>query len=237
MKITDETLSAFLDHELSAREMEAVRDAISEDEALGERLTELASIDASVRQHAASIDSHPMPEALTALLQDNTVVYLSAWQRSRRFVARHAAMAASVLLVIGFSAGYISTNTGTDAAAGNAARLLNALLDSTPSGQTVTVANNASLLPRFSFVDQDGQYCRQYQLQGSDSVTENVACRQQNGWQVVATVETFDLSLQEDYRPATGTFLLDSTLDAMMEGNPLSMEEENSVIRRQWSAE
>lgn len=236
MKITDETLSAFLDHELSAREMDAVRDAISEDEALGERLTELASIDASVRQHAAAIDSRPMPKAITALLQDNTVVYLSAWQRSRRFVTRHAAMAASVLLVIGFSAGYISTNTG-DADSVTATQLLNASLDSTPSGETVTLANNASLQPRFSFVDQDGQYCRQYQLQGSDSVTENVACRQQNGWQVVATVETFDLSLQEDYRPATGTFLLDSTLDAMMEGNPLSMEEENSVIRRQWSAQ
>ena len=46
MKMTDETLSAFLDNELTDAEMEAVRDQIEKDPTLADRLAEMASVDA-----------------------------------------------------------------------------------------------------------------------------------------------------------------------------------------------
>ena len=55
MKIDDQTLSAFLDSELSANEMEAIRNAIAEDEQLAFRLAELSEVDMLVKQHAAHI--------------------------------------------------------------------------------------------------------------------------------------------------------------------------------------
>ena len=48
MKMTDETLSAFLDNELTDAEMEAVRDQIEKDPTLADRLAEMASVDAEL---------------------------------------------------------------------------------------------------------------------------------------------------------------------------------------------
>ena len=49
MKIDDQTLSAFLDNELPANEMEAIRNAIAEDEQLALRLAELSEVDMLVK--------------------------------------------------------------------------------------------------------------------------------------------------------------------------------------------
>lgn len=246
MNINDETLSAFLDQELPEQQMAEVRDAIAANPQLSERLAELANADALVKQHANAIDSLPMPEAITAMLQQapessteslstsaqptNKVVQLSAWRRSRDWLSQHAALAAGVMLVIGFAAGNLTTSP-PDSSSGEAVL---AHLDTIPSGETVTVAPNTQILNRFTFMDQQGRPCRQYQLQSAETTTENVACRQQGQWQLEAMARTPDQAGDLQYRPATGAAALDSVLDGMMAKGALSLQEEAQLMEKNW---
>lgn len=66
MKITDETLSAFLDSELSPSEMEAVRERLATDPSLTDRLAELADVDSELKSHYGDIDDRPFPESVTS---------------------------------------------------------------------------------------------------------------------------------------------------------------------------
>ncbi|MEX0903140.1 MAG: hypothetical protein WDZ76_10490 [Pseudohongiellaceae bacterium] len=230
MKISDEQLSAFLDRELTEREMEQVRDAISENAVLADRLERLAAANELVKRHADA-NLGPLPESLTRRLQADNVIDISLWKRSRQFLGDHAAVAASIALVLGFAGGHLSTRTTGDVAMQQIAAHLN----SVPSGETVELASDASLLSRFSFRDNQGRYCRQYQLQSSLEVSENVACYNNEGWERVATAQTSEVYREEEYRLASSTALLDSTLDAMMQGEALSLVIETDLIRNGWS--
>ena len=64
MNINDETLSAFLDSELSEHEMEQVRKALETDDELIMRLAELSEVDMRVKEHATSIDDAPLSDSL-----------------------------------------------------------------------------------------------------------------------------------------------------------------------------
>jgi anti-sigma factor RsiW len=90
-EVSDEQLSAFLDAELPAAEMEAVREQISRDENLANRLAELAMVDTQVASHYRRIDEQPMPEAITRLLSDepptNNVIAFPAYQQRHRLPA------------------------------------------------------------------------------------------------------------------------------------------------------
>jgi len=242
MKISDEILSAFLDKELSEQHMAEVRDAINADPQLSERLALLGTADKLVRQQASAIDAVPMPKEVLRLLQDkpgqetvpDNLVNFSAWKRSRQFFFEHAAMAASVILVTGFVAGSMLSRTFPGGGADN---LVFATLDNIASGETVSISADTNLLSRFSFLDQQDRYCRQYQLRMSASVSENIACRAGSGWELVATARTSGVYQAEEYQPASGSNLLDSTLDAMMQGAALSLDEEAMLISSQWRTE
>ena len=177
MHINDEKLSAFLDQELTAQDMEEVREAIRLDATLTERLAQLASADAMVKRHAAAIDDVPMPASIIKMLDNSKpadVVYLSEWQKARQKVSQtlreHAALAASLALVIGLASGQLlnfSTDTGIDNNGGLWASLhseshggLQSALDTTLSGQRAALAADANFLPNLSFIDKQQRYCR-----------------------------------------------------------------------------
>lgn len=258
MNISDEKLGAFLDQELPEQEMDMIRDAIGNDETLADRLAVLASADALLKRHARALDDRPMPDAVLAMLRaDNrsadkqpaaaadNVVELSRWQASRRqarqWVSRHAALAAGIALIVGFTGGqFIGTNSdpATNLVASTMGADVGAALNATLSGAVVNISHDTRLQSRFSFVDQQARHCRQFVLeQGAvnDSIraTENIACRTDQGWQLVASAQVASASTSE-YSTASGTTLLDSTLDAMMSGTTLSLDEENALIANDW---
>ncbi|MDP5039797.1 MAG: hypothetical protein NWQ26_02875, partial [Paraglaciecola sp.] len=70
MIISDQQLSAFLDSELPEDEMQLIREQLLIDDELATRLADLAQVDEWVSAHACEIDRHPVPEKITALLQD-----------------------------------------------------------------------------------------------------------------------------------------------------------------------
>lgn len=255
MNINDETLSAFLDQELPEEQMTEVRNAIAKDPSLGERLSELALTDALVKRHASAVDRTPMPESITAMLQSgsapmeprspsaelpkraatpskNNVASLPLWRRSHTWLSQHAALAASVMLVIGFAAGTLapSSNSGLDES-----DAILAQLDTLPSGSTVIVAPNTQIHNRFTFIDTQGRPCRQYQLQTVQGASENIACRQDGSWQLEAMARTFAMQGDAQYQPATGATVLDSLLDQMMPGGALSLQEETTLMGENWN--
>lgn len=110
MQLTDELLSGFLDASLSEAEMAFVREHLLHDEHLADRLASLAIVDTLVQQHAMQIDSVPLPEAITLLLQqaepvltqNDNVVSFPWWRRVSQQLQQHAAAVACVALVAGY---------------------------------------------------------------------------------------------------------------------------------------
>lgn len=255
MNINDETLSAFLDQELPEEQMTEMRQAIAADPTLSERLAELARADALVKRHASAIDSAPMPEAITAMLQtcsppeaarsapgentsntaeptNNNVVALPLWRRGHQWLSQHAALAAGVMLVIGFAAGAL---TPTPTSSPNHEGAIMAHLDTLPSGKSVTLASNTQVQNRFTFIDPQGRPCRQYQVQTPQGASENIACRHEGTWQLEAMARTPDMPGAAQYRPASGAAVLDGLLDAMMPGGALSLQEEAQLMDENWT--
>lgn len=258
MNISDEKLGAFLDQELPEQEMDMIRDAIGNDETLADRLALLASADALLKRHARALDDRPMPDAVLAMIRaDNrsaddqpaaaadNVVELSRWQarrqQTRQWISRHAALAAGIALVIGFTGGqFIGTNSDPAAnlVASTMGAEVSAALNTTLSGAVVNISDDTRMQSRFSFVDQQARHCRQFVLEqgavnDSLSASENIACRTGQGWQLIASAQVASANSRE-YRTASGPTLLDSTLDAMMSGATLSLEEENALIASDW---
>ena len=245
MTINDDILSAFLDGELSAHEMAAVQDAIANDAEIANRFEQLASVNALVQKQAALIDQVPMPAAVLALLQGNdakpanNVVELSAFRKAKqqtiKVLREHAALAASIALVVGFAGGQWLSDGQAPVNDGISAQF--AALDITASGQQVALSDGSALTTRFSFIDTSARFCRQYQVQDSTGSSENLACRDQSGWELVASARSSALSGMETYTPASGPRLLDGLLDVMMSGQALDQAEEQTAISNQWRIE
>ncbi len=259
MKIDDAQLSAFLDQELPESDMQALRLALRASPEMAQRLADLAGADAMTRLHGKAIDALPMPEAVTRLLnegvagaglagsaaantgsRDSKVVSLSLWRQGRQFLAQHAArhtaLAASVLLLLGFFAGWLPSALGPasgPAIPGSSSAAVLAALDSAPSGTGITVSGS-ELLPRFSFTDPQGRYCRQFRLQEGSLISENLACREADGWQLLASIQMSGVFPADEYQPASGMRLLDSILDEMMPGAALDLETEAALINSGW---
>lgn len=267
MNISDEKLGAFLDQELSDQEMQLIRDAIRGDATLAGRLAALASAEALLQRHAAALDSRPMPDAVLAMLPPvdkaagkatgepaaapDNVVQLSAWQsarqHTRQWLGQHAALAAGIALVVGFTGGqFLDTGmTGGNAGAPAASMIainmdagLNQALDTALSGQTLNINDTTQMLTRFSFADQQSRYCRQFVLESAAAgntvnASENIACHTGQGWEIVASARAASANAGE-YQTASGSSLLDSALDAMMPGSALSLEAETALIADQW---
>lgn len=233
MTISDETLSAFLDGELSRREMAAVAEAISAEPQLADRLAAFARVDEQVKAQAEALDSVPLPDSVTRLLESDHGGHMAWWQRAGRQFREHAALAAAITLLIGFSAGQFFPADSSTSNAGNWQQVA-AHLDRTASGEDVTIGGETRLLSRFTFRDQQGRYCRQFLLESPEQASENVACRDAEDWERVATVQASRIYQADDYRPASGANLLDSTLDELMQGEALSLEEEAEVMDNRW---
>lgn len=234
MKISDEQLSAFLDAELPEQEMEFIRQQLSDDETLANRLAELAMVDQQIANHYARIDERPLPEAITRLLREEqpvstNIVQFPLWKKVHRQLQQHAAIAASVALLIGFSAAQLFPNNNSDQ--WNAVAQV---LDNTSSGTEQIINDGSRVKPRLSFMNQAGNYCRQFQITNNDVSAENIACLTNNRWQLTMSVYSQANEHTDEYHTASGGSVLDSALDAMMQGEAFDAEAEMRAINNGW---
>ncbi|WP_308364952.1 MULTISPECIES: hypothetical protein [unclassified Microbulbifer] len=238
-KLTDETLSAFLDAELPEAEMEHVRQRLCEDETLSDRLAELASVDQLLAVTYSSIDERPLPEAVTTMLAEESpprsaqVIQFPLWRRAHEQLQRHAGIAAAVTLAIGLGAGWLLP--GQPQGDDNGWRPIAATLEHAPSGKTQELADGRQLTPRLTFISRQGDYCRQYQVVSGAQGSENIACRSGDGeWQLTASVQQDAVQEPGTYQTASGGSLLDSTLDAMV-ATDIDPGAEAKIIAEDWN--
>lgn len=249
MNITDEVLSAFLDGELPEPEMQAIRQRLRDDPALGDRLAELAAVDERVSAHYSAIDEKPLPETVTAMLErarpsSTRVVSFPWWRRMKSRLHQHTGMAVAAALVAGF--GVAQLMTGGPAGVDTQWQSVAQGLETTPSGESRLLATGEQLTPRITFVNQQGEYCRQFRLQGEERASENIACRESSDgspdsfadttpWTLAATVQLDVVAQPGSYQTASGGSVLDSALNNMMAEDILEPEAEKQLIDGQWA--
>jgi len=250
MNISDEMLSAFLDDELPDSDMAAVRDAICLDVSLAGRLARLASTDGAVKRYASAIDAVPMPAAVLELLRtepadadsSSKITVLAHWRQTRQKVHQalreHATLAAGIALVLGVSGGLLLDNNSPDSAGLTAGLVLapaaSAALDATLSGQTVALGNH-TFLARFSFVDTQSRFCRQFRIEDMNSGSEHLACHNGADWELLASARASGIYRADEYQTAGSSALLDSSLDVLMRDPALSLDEETALIHSHWN--
>ncbi|MEP3563918.1 MAG: hypothetical protein ABJM19_02975 [Marinobacter sp.] len=241
MTNVDEKLSAFLDGELLAEEMQQIRERLAVEPALAARLSELSMVDQALQAHYGEIDDRPLPAGITQLLgmveneperQPNNVIRFPLRERLRA----HTGKAIAAALVGGFAlAQWLSMPTiDSDASWQEVAQVL----ESTPSGTNYTLANGETLTPRLTFKNHDGEYCRQFRVQGDAGRSENIACLSGAGtqeWDLAVRLELTGAVAEDRYQTASGGSALDATLDKMIAGPLLAPEDERRLIELQWS--
>lgn len=238
MTISDEQLSAFLDAELPEDDMELVRQGLMADENLANRLAELALVDEQIAHHYAQIDQRPMPAAITALLApapDTTrhnVIEFPRWKSVQQGLQQHAAIAACTLLVIGF--GMVQLLPGNNNQSANNSPAIAQILEQNPSGSEQPLADGSRIKPRLTFIDNHGNYCRQYQILQRDQRSDNIACRHNNSWELVFSLPQENLA-EGDYQTASGNSPLDNKLDEIMRGEAFDANAEQAAIHSHWA--
>lgn len=244
MNITDEQLSAFLDAELSNAEMDEIREQLLEDESLADRLSELALVDELVAASAKQIDARPIPQAITALLQEPSalkessevekpaiaqIIAFPLWKRVQKTLQQPLAAAASVALVIGFGLSQMLNHNSNS----NDWSAVAKVLDVAPSGVVQVATTGAEVKPRLSFKNHSGEYCRQFYLKNEQGQSENIACRQNGQWQVTASVVS-EKNQGGDYQTASGGSALDEALEEMIDGEVFNANAEVDAIAKNW---
>lgn len=233
MTYSDEQLSAFLDAELAENEMEALRQALATDEALSDRLAELALVDTVVASAYATIDDRPVPEAVTTLLSPATsadnVVALPVWQRLRQRLQPQYAIAASVALLAVFGLARLMPGAGQ-----GEWQTVAASLESSPSGISQPLGADIAIKPRLTYKNRDGEYCRQFQLTRSNSTEESIACRTDGEWQRITTLYLPAVTDDSTYSTASGGSGLDAILDESIADGPFDADTESNLINNAW---
>lgn len=243
MTISDETLNAFIDGELSALEMSIVRDAITKDEAVAERTDELAALNSQLHASASSIDAIPLSASLEALRnklaagadteqvskQSDNVVTFPWWRKAQAVITMPTAIAASVAAIFGFFMNF--DNTAQPGALPDWTAI-NDALSQQRSGEVITTKSGATFEARLTFLNHQGEYCRQFYVKPMNaSALQSIACRVGGDWNLRAAMPTGD---QASYQTASSNRALDDVLDTMIKGDLVSPEQEQSVIENRW---
>ena len=242
MNINDETLSAFLDSELSEHEMEQVRKALETDDELVMRLAELSEVDMRVKEHATSIEDAPLSDSLAKTVAkldtattkntlNSNVVTLTPWQRVKQSANKSLAIAASVAVVFGIAmTSYLQPNESQNLVASNIAAALNTQLSSGEYKQSDGSVFSAQL----SFNNQQGELCRQYALSSNNTTQTSIACKAQSGWQIKAQTAAQQSDNGAQYQTASNNSELDAVIDSMISGAPLDRAQEQQAISAKW---
>ena len=250
MNINDEHISAFLDGELEAHEMAAMRAVIAKDEAVAARIEAFAAVDAKLKQRYGNIDEQALPEGLLAMIESATskaptqktaeIIELSRWQRTKKQVQEHFAVAASVALMLGLGVGFFASQHSIQPSAfeSNSWQHVAQHLHDAPSGELRELGGGAAIKVQLSFKGQDGALCRQYYQQSADATqaSDNVACNYGGQWQLTARVPAA-IKQQGTYATASKSAAIDRVLDSIMADSPMSFEQEQRAIAKQWRDE
>jgi|GEM_PF-1605293 len=241
-EFTDQHLSAYIDGELSEELTRALRDALSVDSKLADRLRALEQANQTFLSAHSDISDEPIPQFLldtiaeAPSITDDTdkVVTLPTRERSAR--AWVMPLAACLALAIGVGLGSrLSPGPAASASdtilAGPVApgSNLHRVLETVPSGQS---EDGLQLI--LSFASIDGGYCRELESNTSRSVACRAPDRAQ--WTVLASVTQAPNLSDSTYVPASAdpSHAIEQVVDQLIVGIPVSAEIESELLTGQW---
>ena len=259
MAYSDETLSAFIDGELSNDDAATIKTAQNADPALRARIARLRRTDETVRAVYGEAAEGPIPDKILQLLEaggdrpssEQSAEIVPFPVRLARRAASNwpTALAASLALVIGYGASDIFDPAGTrQMASADGFRVDGAISQDHPmfaaletglSAQVYDVGADSGLSvePVLSFQSADGGYCREFLAYDDATRVHGVACRGAQSWTVnVAVKSPAPTGAQAGYTTASvqGDRLIGDFVGRAMSGEAFDENAEKALIDGGW---
>jgi hypothetical protein len=242
----DETLMAFADGELHDETAARIEAALSEDDALADRLAVFLDTRLAVANALKPLIHEPVPDALASSVRalvdthkpstdraqktDENVVALrpraahSAQRNNRPWLVPIAASILAVVTGIGgftLGRGLGPTDTSRDAA-------IQTALQRQASGENVPLGDmDETIHIVSSFRDGNNLLCREYEVRSAQYNTTTVACQQGRSW---VTRLALTSTPTEGFVPASSQETIDAYLGAIQAGDVLSLEDEKKAL-------
>jgi len=246
MTITDETLMAYLDNELSAGDKARIAGQIGRSPDLAERLENMQTVDEMLVRSCHRMDSRPLPRGMMALLDafpakvtketSRPEATILPFRKKLRNISHsplwQMAVAATVVLVVGLGAGRSLLTPTADTGPEMVLALqsndviepdnaLFAILDKHPSATSTPVSatnTDITVTPTMTFQTANNEYCREFEITTAQKVTRNIACRGKNAWTVKASVPMQKSLSSPDAQYQTASGPDSSTFDSLIQG-------------------
>lgn len=255
-RISDETLVAYVDGELSVEEAAEVEQALATDQQVRETVEMFRDTAEWSRRAYDDVLHEPVPDRLIGAAFGKDVRPMRTEpQRDSAPRSRIAgmAMAASIALAVGLGGGFglfHLVGPGGGEAAGpllvgtvDGSDPLHLALESAGTGTLIANGEGGNVMPLNTFLDREGRYCREFQAVASTpdglSASFGIACRQPAGpWRIeaigapaVATAAVPDRFETAD--GATGD-PMQVLIGAMSESGPISLDDEAALLANGW---
>lgn len=229
MTIDPETLMAYADGELDPLSIRRVEKAIATDPALAAQVAAHRTLRAKLASHFAPMIEAPLPDRLTALL-DQTVVPIKEAARTPASFRVRSLAAVAAALVIGLMLGQM-IDLGTPAPVGSRQGQLIAQGDLARSLDTqLASAQRANAVTRIglTFRSDAGNICRTFE----DASLSGIACRAGDEWQLKRVIAG-KAQTKESYRHAGSADIMDAA-QAMMVADPMDAADERKARESGW---
>lgn len=235
MKIEDEKLMALADGEIGGEEAARLHAAIEADPDLAARYALFTQTSDWVKEAALTDPDAAVSDEMTARIREMAAVMPPAAENVvplRRPAPRWQpmALAASLALAVGLSAGRLLAPGGSETGAPMLSAAVQQQLGTLPSGAEAALPNGQRLTVVASFTDGAGAFCREYETgQGGESGYVGVACRAGTDWSLRFAMAT--ASGNGGYAPASSLEALDAFYAATGASQPLSAEAERDYLK------
>ena len=170
---------------------------------------------------------------------DNNSNVVSLWQRTKNSTNKPFALAASIAVAAGLFATIFSQTNNISV---DSWQEVAQILEQKTSGNEQTLANGKTIKTQLTFNNQQGNFCRQYDISSEIEIERNIACRVNQEWELALTVvehKTEHKGEQEqatqNYQTATSNSMLRDQIDNMAAGDFLDKQQEQQVINNRWA--
>ncbi len=160
---------------------------------------------------------------------------VSLWQRTKNSTNKPFALAASIAVAAGLFATVFSQ---TNNLSGDNWQEVAQILEQKTSGNEQTLANGKTIKTQLTFNNQQGNFCRQYDVSSEKDIERNIACRVNQEWELALTIveqKAEQEQATQNYQTATSNSMLREQIDHMASGDFLDKQQEQQVINNRWA--
>jgi hypothetical protein len=253
LEITDELLVAWVDDELDAAQRAMVSSVLAGNPALSRRAEEMRLARDLLREAFPLRPDVSVPAPIEAAA--NRLAEACAQRPSRRrpqslFQRRRwrYAFVAGLVLCVAASVSYLAWRGESESTLRPVTALmrigpdtpLHRVLESTPSAEVVNVsAEDAAMRAVLTFRAKDGRFCREFEILASSGGSTGIACRENGNWRAEVLLGGAAAPPNSNYytpAAAADESAVAEVVERLMEGDPLSAQQEARVLASDWRA-